>query len=347
MNFRYNFDKSSNKYLCPKCNKRSFVGYIDSETNQLMSLRYGKCDRQSKCGFIATPKGSVIKTTEYVYKEPKTISYHKYNLVSQSGRGFSDNNFIQFLKTVFNEEDIKKVILKYLIGTSKHWNGATVFWQIDNNEKVRHGKVMLYDVNTGKRKKNKNGKAFITSVKSLIKEKNFNLCQCLFGLHLIAESDSKEVAIVESEKTAIIMSVFKPEYIWLATGSVSGFKYEYLKPIRDYKIIAFPDKTEYNNWLNKAIDLNALGFDIAVSDCIEKLECEKGTDLADIFLDNIENVQLVEEKNIESSEKNIENEIIQTNTDLIVLKLAKQNHNLIKLIDVFDLTDKNGLSLRT
>jgi hypothetical protein len=27
------------------------------------------------------------------------------------------------------------------IGCDEHWNGATIFWQIDNKENVRHGKV--------------------------------------------------------------------------------------------------------------------------------------------------------------------------------------------------------------
>ena len=115
---------------------------------------------------------------------------------------------------------------------------------------------MLYNPETAKRQKNDLGKAYISSVRSVLKLKDHNLKQCLFGLHLINETESKILAIVESEKTAILMSLFKPEYIWLATGSKSGFKYEYLKPLRNYKIIGFPDKSEYKDWQNKAIELN-------------------------------------------------------------------------------------------
>jgi hypothetical protein len=43
--------------------------------------------------------------------------------------------------------------------------------------------------------------------------------QCLFGLHRITEDyQKKTIAIVESEKTAIVMSILLPHYIWLATG---------------------------------------------------------------------------------------------------------------------------------
>src|SRR5690606_29533189 len=115
-------------------------------------------------------------------------------------------------------------------------------------QNVRHGKIMLYNSGTGKRTKNPNGKAYINSVRSTLKLKDFNLCQCLFGLHLINETETRTVAIVEGEKTAVIMSLFKPEYVWLATGSKQGFKYEMLNPLKGFKIIAFPDKREYTDW---------------------------------------------------------------------------------------------------
>ena len=31
---------------------------------------------------------------------------------------------------------------RYKVGTSKYWDGATVFWQTDNQNKVRTGKIM-------------------------------------------------------------------------------------------------------------------------------------------------------------------------------------------------------------
>jgi len=37
-------------------------------------------------------------------------------------------------------------------------------------------------------------------------------------LHLINKDYQKNIAIVESEKTAIIMSIFLPDFIWLAAA---------------------------------------------------------------------------------------------------------------------------------
>ena len=79
------------------------------------------------------------------------------------------------------------------------------------------------------------------------------------------------------------MSIFLPAFIWLATGSKGNFKFELLEPLKKRNIIAFPDKGEYNNWLNKATELSAYGFKIVVSDLIENTNFENGFDLADYY----------------------------------------------------------------
>ena len=56
---------------------------------------------------------------------------------------------------------------------------------------------------------------------------NWELTKCLFGEHLLSAIDEKQktVALVESEKTAIIASSIMPKYIWLATGGKSQFNH--------------------------------------------------------------------------------------------------------------------------
>ena len=51
---------------------------------------------------------------------------------------------------------------------------------------------------------------------------NYNLKQCLFGEHLLSEIPTKPVAIVESEKSALVATHYMPEFIWLATGGIHG-----------------------------------------------------------------------------------------------------------------------------
>ena len=328
--YKYSLDRSSKKFVCPKCNKRTFVKYIQTERGNYLNDTFGRCDRETSCGYHSPPKGDFKNSVEVVYIPPPETSFHDLNLVSQSGRNFKQNNFVQFLKTLFTEVEVKEAILKYSLGTSKYWYGATIFWQIDNNEKVRHGKIMLYHSETGKRVKDQNGKGYINSVQSILKLKDFNLNQCLFGLHLINETNQKTIALVESEKTAVIMSIFKPQYTWLATGSKSGLKYDFLIPIKNYKIIVFPDKCEYSDWGKKAKELNKIGFNIMVNDWLEKQNIyEDGTDLADVYI---------------SEFKEVDNKY--SDAELIINEIEQHTPEIWELIKTFDLLDNNGNELR-
>ena len=113
-----------------------------------------------------------------------------------------------------------------------------------------------------------------------------NLCQCLFGLHLINEDYQNEIAIVESEKTAITMIINLPIYIWLAAGSSGNFKYELLKSLKKRKCFAFLDNGKFIYLSNKARELKNKGFKIEVSNIPEQSKFKKGFDLADYYFNS-------------------------------------------------------------
>ena len=54
-NYSFILDKSSKKYSCPECNKKTFVKYVDSTTGDYLPDRFGRCDRESNCGYFKTP----------------------------------------------------------------------------------------------------------------------------------------------------------------------------------------------------------------------------------------------------------------------------------------------------
>ena len=318
--YRYSLDKSSKKFTCPNCQKKTFVQYFDNEEKTYLDHTIGRCDRESSCSYHKRPnEKSYTFTTLEVIKKPRSTINRIH--VSNHGKDFRNNNFIQFLKKHFTIEEIKESILKYALGTSTHWNGATVFWQIDNLANVHTGKVMLFDINTGKRVKTPY--SHINWMHKILKLQDFNLQQCIYGLHLINEYKGQTIAIVESEKTAIMMSMFAPEYLWLATGSRANFKSEFLKPIKNYKIIAFPDKSEFNDWSKKADELKKNGFKVNCSRIIEDKNVEDGYDLADHYLDKKNNIK-----------------IKFTETEIAVKKLVKENPEILNLIEIFDLVDK-------
>jgi hypothetical protein len=227
--------------------------------------------------------GFVNEVIQNIQPIPIKASFHNLGLLDKMYNESQTDHLREFLKSRFSEDEVCKAMQNYLItGTNFCWFYSTVFWQIDDKEQIHGGKIMQYDRFTGKRIKEPYN--HVNWVHKAIKEPDFVLNQCLFGLHRINEDYQKTIAIVESEKTAIIMSILLPHYIWIATGSKANFKFEMLKPIKKRNVVSFPDKGEYINWLNKATELNAIGFKISVSDLIEQTDFENGYDLADYYL---------------------------------------------------------------
>jgi hypothetical protein len=176
------------------------------------------------------------------------------------------------------------LVSRYFIATSKHWNGATVFWQIDIQGKVRTGKIMLYKPTTGKRVKEPFN--HINWVHKVIKLIEFDLKQCLFGEHLLNDK-TKPVAIVESEKTAVIASVYLPQFIWVAVGSLTNLNAEKCSILKGRTVTLFPDLNGFDKWSSKAKELSHLAS-VSVSDLLERkateAERKQGFDLVDYLI---------------------------------------------------------------
>ena len=92
------------------------------------------------------------------------------------------------------------------------------------------------------------------------------------------------IAIVESEKTAIIAQAKMPDYLWMTTGSCNEFKPSKLNVLRGRRVVAFPDLGAYDYWLKKA---SLIDFPIEVSNYLEKNATEaqrkEGLDIADFL----------------------------------------------------------------
>lgn len=233
-----------------------------------------------------------------------TLPYH---LVEQTLTHPLQNCFICFLYELFCQADIDRLIADYRIGTSKHWPGATVFWQIDAHGKVRTGKIMLYDVATCKRVKYPYN--HIAWVHNLLRSgievlvptdathhpsptSDYNLKQCLFGEHLLNKYPHHTVAIVESEKTAILAAGYLPEYLWLAAGSLQGLTIDKCRVLKGRNVMLFPDLDATAKWQDKANLLNAKipSANFTVSQYLQTNVIPElrypGMDLGDFFIDD-------------------------------------------------------------
>ena len=277
--FKYQLAKKG-KIICAGCGKKTAVQYIETETGNEVGGAM-RCDREQNCGYHKKPE---INDEIFISKfEPKNIetSYIGLEVLEKYHLASSKSNFMKFLLSKFNKSQVFEVQQKYFLSDL---NSQTIFWQIDQFERIRSGKIMAYNSTTGKRIKDEGGKAQINWMHSFLKLSNFNLKQCLFGLHLSAELKNLPIGIVESEKTAVIMSIAEPRLLWMACGSLNGFKSEYLAPLKFRKIIAFPDKGCFEQWQTVADLLNEKGFQISVNDVLESNDNAKiGDDIADLL----------------------------------------------------------------
>lgn len=279
----------ASRHKCPACgDPLSFAYYLDGGTGEIINEAVGRCNHESGCGYHYTPKqyfednphlkgrnsastvvAPIRKRIEVPKNEP---DYIPFRYVS---RAASYNScLIEFLCPLLDMETngsptIERMMQDYAIGASK--NRGTVFWQIDITGKVRTGKIILYNQYTGHRSHEPGG---VNWVHSILKKKgelkpDFNLKQCLFGEHLLKMYPDKPVAVVESEKSAVIASAVIDTHIWLATGGKSQFS-DKMDVLKGRDITLFPDVDGYEEWIKKAAILRNEGFNVKVSDILEK-----------------------------------------------------------------------------
>ena len=304
------------RHTCPECGmKESFTLYIDANTNQPINSKVGKCNRESKCGYHYTPKQFFIDNPSltpplgggWVGSIPKTITPPPpagtipFSYVERSASYKS--NFVRFLFDFLTDKQIEEVYQNYALGATK--NKEVIFWQIDINGSVRTGKIMQYNHETGRRIKHESGS--IDWVHNKLKKsgtlpEDYNLQQCFFGEHLLKLYPDKTVAIVESEKSAIIASAIISDSIWLSTGQLNGLSVEKATVLKDRNVILFPDLGGYDKWCVKADEIKLfIECKIKVSTILEDIATEeqraKGLDIADY---------MIEELKTKTSEKHIQ-----------------------------------------
>lgn len=294
----------ASRHTCPVCGQRhKFSRYIDRQTGQELADHVGRCDRENNCGYHYTPKqffddNPDKKTREKpaitaFEKKPDTqnapVDYLPFSVMDQSVQRHRSCSFYIFLSKLFGEEIACKLCHDYFIGANRE--GLTVFWQVDFAGRIRQAKVMQYDPVTGKR--NKETGAFFAG-KKILGNNEANLQQCFFGeyLLLLPDNECKPVAIVESEKTAVIASVYFPDFIWLATGGKNGAKWTEARVcsvLKGKSVILFPDLGAFEQWHSKGLLIAATaGCKVAISDLLERNSTEEekreGLDLADFLL---------------------------------------------------------------
>lgn len=304
--YRFTLQKyrHGNKGVCPNCGKRHcFVRYIDTEGCIQFPDYVGRCDHEQSCQYHYKPSDffkdnpgvleserneqTIRPVTIPTRKSLPATSYIDNEIMNRTLTVYSINPLYQFLSGILGEKETRRIFLLYKVGTSKKWGGSTVYWQIDHLGRVRAGKIMLYDAANGHRVKEPRN--YVSWVHSELHLADFNMKQCLFGEHLLPIFPTKPVAIVESEKSALIATHFMPDFIWLATGGIHGcFKAEVMEVLRGRQVMLFPDLGAYDAWREKSAMLRTICDKVVVSQHIEQAATDeqrtKGLDLADFLL---------------------------------------------------------------
>ena len=77
----------------------------------------------------------------------------------------------------------------------------------------------------------------------------------LFGEHLADTLPFAPLCLVESEKTALIAKLWRPDCTWLATGGKSCFTAERLHVLSGRTVLVWPDADAIGEWMERAATL--------------------------------------------------------------------------------------------
>ena len=281
---RYIFEKGSKKHHCPECTKKRFVRYIDTGTGERLPNQYGRCDRESKCGYFLNPyrdgyakaiweqdqgnktnwKPQESLRIKKQVNKPKRV-FVPVEVLERTRAGYEQNIFIQNLLTLatfpFEVQDIEKVVSLYHLGTVQNGyrKGANSFPFIDLQNRVTAIQVKQFNEQnhtTGtdflhsiiEKYHNRNNKPLPEWLEAY--SKNETKVSCLFGEHLLSKYPYNPVALVEAPKTAVYGTLYFgfPEQhtniLWLAVYNLSSLNLNKCQALKGRDVYLFPDASK-------------------------------------------------------------------------------------------------------
>ena len=331
---------------CPACGRTGkFSPYIDTTTMRPVDDRTcGRCNRLSNCGYHLPPRemlAPLLSPQGGKTAMPAAPSlcgraggeaafYEKMRRACEQSQPWG-SHLVTWLRTQFPRDAVAAALKRYRVGGTP--DGATLWWQIDEQGRVHTGKAMLYNPLTGHRVKEQ-GPPLIPPrgedrgastpppwgrvgggsspvnwahrMRLYGEPSDLVVPQCLFGEHLaplLSPQGGKTAmpeysplgeiegaAIVESEKTALIMSLVCPDKVWLATGGKANFKESMLWPLLGHEVAVYPDADALHDWYARAVGMNrTLGTRLHIPTWYYNLmdhdeARREGLDLADVVL---------------------------------------------------------------
>lgn len=182
-------------------------------------------------------------------------------------------------------EQMHNAAERYFLGKTK--SGQPIFWMIDDMQEP-------FDAHIGE-----------TWISSFLKKREpilecWRVQHCLFGLHLLSLADgadySKPIAIVESEQSAVVLSEFFPECLWMAYATTPHLSPDLLVPLEGRTVTFYPrtDPTlstylffeDYADLVRRNYDID-LHIDTTLEDNATPDQKERCIDILDFILESI------------------------------------------------------------
>lgn len=314
MDYRYQLARytgTSSRLVCPNCGKRELVPYVDTETGEILHETCGRCNRESHCGYHLTPsqyfqqnpgarpqgdawrqppqwlnkrKSAILTAPQPLPSGP--ISELPKGIVEKTISFTRESNLVKYLNTLFDPLIVEGAVSDYQLGVTR--NGETIFYQIDGKGRYRGGKIIQYNPATGHRIKGTDlpVRWVHTEFKRLgYIPQDWTINQCLFGEHLLDRYPDKIVCVTEAEKTAVIGSIFSPDFVWVAVGGKSNLG-DKLNVLTGRKILVYPDVDafdEWSEWFAQRQYLDATISTYLEENCTDE-DREAQVDIADLLI---------------------------------------------------------------
>lgn len=263
-------------------------------------LRYDDNDSDTKSW--SSPGNTIVN------QEPSNSPIDMYtlnpNLIAQCSG--TNSSFCRSIISagILTESQLQQAANTYHLGCTK--DDGVIFWQIDHQHQLLDGKVMFYQGDCHRvRNRNPSWVGYRLKQHGILTS-DWKASHCLFGLHLIyndsgpVPNDSSIIAIVESEKTAIICSQLLPTLcngpvLWMATGGLETLNVEVLRPLVGYNVTIFPDTDSTGQTFRKWQDIvNAASKELNQTFYISNIlelhatpdQKQRKIDIADFIIEN-------------------------------------------------------------
>ena len=269
------------QYLVKACSRHGI---------NLLSERYRGEGEPVAINYQPQPKQENVITMKTV----KPIKQEMMDATLPAGRDILGRcPLTDLLLNLYPRDLVLKAIDEYHVGFESFDTGrldrSVLFWQVNEDGDILNAKRICYKA--GGHRDKQVPPMLIWARKP----------QCLYGLHRYTrENRHMPVAIVESEKSALIMSIAKPQYLWMATGSLNNFNEHFLMPVKEAAITAFADtdypsqkgvfkSSSFTLWERAAQQMNRDGWNIKMSNALEDTatipQRMDKIDIADVIID--------------------------------------------------------------